>query len=138
MRHDEKAMAERGEANAQRNPGNEGNVQPAARRHMVAPPVDIFENRDEILLLADLPGVPKDALRVTWDADQLSIEGRRPRLEGRPMMAALGDLEYARTFKVPAGIEVNRISASLDQGVLRVRLPKAEAVRPREIKIQGG
>lgn len=102
------------------------------QRAAVAPAVDVFENKDEILIFADLPGVAKDNLAIHLEKNELAIEGRRP---------DAGDEEpydYRRTFVVPAGIDADRISASLQNGVLRVALPKPAALKPRTIAVKAG
>src|SRR5262245_166800 len=95
-----------------------------AERPSHAPPVDIFENKDEILILADVPGVATDDLTVHMDKEQLTIEARRP-------AARTGEhaFDYRRTFVVPRGIDAERITANLQNGVLRLTLPKPAAMK---------
>ena len=92
----------------------------------VAPPVDIFENNDEILILADFPGVERDALHVRLDASELTIEGHSEATTLR------------RAFQVTNTIDPDRISAELSAGVLRVRLAKREEAKPRRIEVKAG
>lgn len=95
----------------------------------VAPPVDIFENEHELLLVADLPGVDAEGLKVAHTPPELHIEGRQ---------SLTGDngVVFARTFRVDDSIDPDGISAELAQGVLRVHLKKSSALRPRRIAVK--
>jgi len=99
----------------------------------VAPPVDIYENNDEILVVADLPGVPNDALSVRVDGGELLIEGTQRLSEPGP---AVRPLAFSRAFRVPNTVDANAISAELTHGVLRVHLAKREAAKPRRIEVK--
>jgi HSP20 family molecular chaperone IbpA len=98
-----------------------------AERPTYAPPVDIFENKDEILILADVPGVATEGLALNLDRDHLTIEARRTGDEA---------VDYRRTFVVPRGIDSDKIAASLQNGVLRLVLPKPAALKPRQIEVK--
>jgi len=104
-------------------------------RPAVTPAVDIFENKDELLIVADLPGVGKDDLTLNLDKGKLTIEGYHK---------ASGDagdgvaFDYRCMFAVPQGIDAERIVADLTAGVLRVHLPKSEALKPRQIDVKAG
>jgi HSP20 family protein len=104
-----------------------------AQRATVLPAVDIFENKDELLILADLPGVTKDDLSIHFDKGQLTLEGR-PREFGLDEEA----FDYRRTFVVSQGIEADKITANLQNGVLRLTLPKPAALKPRQIEVKAG
>jgi len=106
------------------------NEQPATttRAQRLALPVDIYENDNELLLLADLPGVEPDGLNVSFDAGDLRIEGRRGPAETGSV--------YTRTFRVSERIDPAGISAELNQGVLKLRLAKAEHSKPRKIEVR--
>ena len=99
----------------------------------VTPRVDIFENQDEILLVADFPGVPKDSLWVGLDGSELVIEGTQLAHEGQPKIRPLA---FSRTFRVPNTVDPNGVSAELAQGVLRVHLAKSEAAKPKRIEVR--
>lgn len=100
------------------------------QRAQLTPAVDIFENKDEVLILADLPGVEKEDVTVHLDKNQLSIVGKR-KLERDAY-------DYARTFVVPNGIDAEQIAAELRLGVLALRLPKSAALKPRTIQVKAG
>ena len=102
----------------------------------IAPVVDIYENEDEILLYADMPGVKKDQVSVHVDNGKLEISGtRKVEKKGASSWEEFGAVEYRRVFSVPQSIDVGKVNAELKEGVLRLHLPKAEAAKPRTIKI---
>lgn len=94
-----------------------------------APPVDIYENKDEVLIFADVPGVSQGDLSIHLDKDQLTIEARRAATASEPAF------DYKRIFVVPRGIDADRIAANLQSGVLKLSLPKPAALKPRQIPI---
>jgi len=103
----------------------------------VCPAVDISENKDEYVLQADMPGVNKHGLELLLEASELTIVGRRQPgpAEGEVLHRESVQHDYRRTFLLDPVIETSRISAQIDQGVLTLRLPKAEAVKPRKIRV---
>jgi HSP20 family protein len=102
----------------------------ATRARELPLPVDIYEGADELLLMADLPGVEPAGLTVSFEAPELRIEGRR----------GTGDASsvYSRTFRVSEQIDSNAINAELSAGVLKLRLPKAAHTKPRKIEVRAG
>jgi HSP20 family protein len=105
----------------------------------VAPPVDVYENADEILLVADLPGVLSESLKLDLDNGELLLEAVRTGTgDGRMMEAEYGDCTFQRRFALPAGIDSAKVSADLKNGVLELHLPKAEALKPRRIEVRAG
>ena len=102
----------------------------------IAPVVDIFENDDEILLHADMPGVAREDITVNVDNGKLAILGVRAfATTGSANWEEFGDVEYQRTFSVPQTIDVAKVNAELKDGVLRLHLPKSEAAKPRVVQI---
>lgn len=102
----------------------------ATRARQLSLPVDIYEGADELLLLADLPGVEPDGLSVSFEAAELRIEGRRGSADNAPV--------YSRTFRVSEQIDPAGISAELNAGVLKLRLAKAAHTKPRKIEVRAG
>jgi HSP20 family protein len=114
-------------------------IEPQPRGQVVAPPVDVYENRDEFLLIADMPGVVREDLRIHLDKGQLTIQAGRPELaRGKLLAAEARATEYRRAFSVPQGIDVEKISADLKDGVLYVHLPKSADLKPRQIQVRAG
>ncbi len=104
---------------------------------VVTPPVDIYENKDELLVIADVPGTPADGVNLRFDSDQLFIEAAMEPVdeERTPLFREFGEVTYRRVFELAPGIDVDKISAELKHGVLRITLPKAEALKPRKIQV---
>jgi HSP20 family molecular chaperone IbpA len=107
------------------------------QRPSVAPLVDIYENNDELLVVADLPGVAKDDLKVHVEKNQLTLEGRRTDgVDGEELAVEYRPYDFRRVFSVSQGIDADRINAELTQGVLHLHLPKVPAAKPRQIPIK--
>ena len=103
----------------------------------VVPLVDIYENEDEILLHADMPGVTKEDITVNIDNGKLFLGGVRPvKGSGAVQWEEFSDVEYQRTFSVPQTIDVDKVNAEMKDGILRLHLPKSEAAKPRQIEIK--
>jgi HSP20 family molecular chaperone IbpA len=109
------------------------------QRPAVAPAVDVFENKDELLIVADMPGVQREQLKLHLEKGKLTLDARRDEAsEGNLLAAEFRPVDYRRTFLVPQGIDADRISAELTHGVLRLKLPKSAAVKPRTIQVKIG
>ena len=105
----------------------------------VTPAVDVFENADEVLVVADVPGVPSDQIDVRVENGTLTLQARRPEENDGTALAREYDVvDYARPFRIPAGIDTASISAEAKNGTLLVRLPKIAAVKPRKIAVSQG
>ena len=108
----------------------------AEGRQAVAPSVDVYENENELLVVADLPGVSQDRMNIHFEKGRLTIEGRRSAPAWTPRLAEAIAADFRRTFLVPQGIDAERITAELAQGVLSVHLPKHSSLKPRRIQIK--
>lgn len=102
------------------------------------PRVDILETRDELLLFADLPGVKPEDLDVRFEKDELTIHGKcAPRHEDVNYLSyEYGVGDFYRAFTISEAVDADKIAAELRDGVLTVRLPKSEKVKPRKIQIK--
>jgi HSP20 family molecular chaperone IbpA len=103
------------------------------------PAVDVIEDATGITLYADLPGVPKDKLQLQVEGDTLTIEGEMALDVPAGMQASHAEVSlarYRRAFTLSKELDAARVSAELAQGVLRVRIPKAEHAQPRRIEVQ--
>jgi len=109
-----------------------------SRRPVVAPPVDIYESADEVVVVADLPGVAETGVNLHFEKDELRIEATTTAVgDGwSPLFRELGQRDYRRVFQVAPGIDADKISAELKAGVLTVKLPKASSLKPRQIAIK--
>jgi HSP20 family molecular chaperone IbpA len=104
----------------------------------VAPPVDVFENADEILLVADVPGVAGSDIDVRLENGTLTLQARRtasPHPE-RALAREYEELSFVRTFRIPAGIDAANIEAEARHGTIVVRLPKSANAKPRKIQVK--
>jgi HSP20 family protein len=103
------------------------------------PRVDILENDQEVILIADMPGVKPNDVDVRFENGELTIHGRRtPSHAGRRRVIwEYEPVHYHRSFRLAEDIAADRIEAEMKNGVLRVRLPKAEAAKPRRIAVKG-
>lgn len=117
----------------------ESRLENVRERPAIRPPVDIYENKDEYLVVADMPGVHKDSLEINLDAERLYLRGTVASEElGTAIEREYQMIDYERTFQLPDIIARDKVSAELKEGVLTLRLPKVEAVKPRQIKVKAG
>jgi HSP20 family molecular chaperone IbpA len=102
------------------------------------PNVDILEKPEELVLLADIPGVPSDKLDIHFEDGTLSIHGKvEPHhQDGEYLQQEYGIGDYWRTFEISEAIDASKIAAEYADGVLTLHLPKAEAAKPRKIEIR--
>lgn len=102
------------------------------------PNVDILEEKDELRLLADMPGVTGDSIAIDFEEGVLTIQGKvAPRkVDGVGMLQEYGVGDFYRTFRVSEQIDASRIRAEYADGVLTVHLPKVEAAKPRKIEVR--
>ncbi len=103
------------------------------------PPVDVVEDAEGITLYADLPGVPKERLGVRVEADTLTIEGEISLFTTQGMEATHAEVHlprYRRAFTLGAELNSEKIGAEFRQGVLKLRIPKAEHAKPRKVEVQ--
>lgn len=105
------------------------------------PAVDIFEKADGITLLADMPGVKPDQLSIDLRDDVLTIRGQVTSPEGESEAGVAREFDwgsYYRQFTLAESIDQGKIEARLNDGVLRLELPKVEKAKPRQITVKAG
>ncbi|MBN1834089.1 MAG: Hsp20/alpha crystallin family protein [Deltaproteobacteria bacterium] len=105
------------------------------------PAVDIFETDTEITLLADMPGVKADSLDIDLHENVLSLDGNVKLPEGAGEVDVIREYrtgKYYRQFTLSQVIDQSKIEAAMQDGVLRLRLPKVEAAKPRKIAVRRG
>ena len=104
------------------------------------PPVDVHENADEFVLRLDLPGVSSKDVQVKLTGDALSIRGERKfenqEQQGRLLRSERYSGAFERSFTLAAPVQADRVKATFKDGVLEIRIPKAEEAKVREIQIQ--
>jgi HSP20 family molecular chaperone IbpA len=103
------------------------------------PRVDILETEQELTLFADVPGVKPGDVDLRYENGELLLHGKvQPRAQGKNLLLQeYEEGDFYRSFTIHESIDAGRISAECKNGVLTVHLPKVEAVKPRQIKVQG-
>lgn len=112
---------------------------PAANEAALLPPVDVIEDATGITLYADLPGVPREQLQLRVEGDLLTIEGAIQLAVSQGVTSTHAEVtlpRYRRAFTLSKELDAAQIGAELSQGVLRVRIPKAEHAQPRRIEVK--
>lgn len=101
------------------------------------PPVDVEETADAYLIRADLPGVPQKDVKVTLTDDTLTIRGERQHEAKQGMhRVERRSGSFERSFTLATPVRADGIEAVYRDGVLEVRVPKAEEAKPREIPVR--
>ncbi|AKJ63311.1 Hsp20/alpha crystallin family protein [Kiritimatiella glycovorans] len=122
-------------------PAREEAAEPARDRAILTPACDICETEQDIVLTADMPGVPADAIDLQLDQDVLTVTGEQAeeKAEGRDRVhTGYRTGIFRRSFSLLTGVDRDHIRAHLANGVLTVTLPKAEEARPRKIEVRTG
>lgn len=104
------------------------------------PAVDLFEEKDEIVVKAELPGIDKDQIEVNVTDHQLTIKGEKKKEE------EIKEKDYyrcersygsfLRTLELPKDVHADKVKAAFKNGVLEIRLPKTEEAKAKEIKVK--
>lgn len=105
----------------------------------LTPPVDVIEDESGITLYADLPGVNRDNLNLHVESDTLTIEAEADLLVPEGLTShhtEVGLARFRRAFTLSKELDTERVSAELIQGVLKLRIPKAQHAQPRRIEVQ--
>jgi HSP20 family molecular chaperone IbpA len=102
------------------------------------PSADIYESEDALTVVLEMPGVSRDGIDVTIEDGVLTIEGRIDfsKYDGlQPVYSEYNVGPYRRSFRISSQIEQGRITAKLQDGIITLELPKAEATKPRRIQV---
>lgn len=116
-----------------------GNGKPARTSWQTThtPVVDILETAEDIQLHVDLPGVKPEDVELKFEQKELTIHARvAPRHQNEKILGECVTAEFHRAFRVAEDIDPDRISATLKNGVLTLRLLKSERVKPRKISVK--
>ena len=108
-----------------------------AQEQFICPAATVLENADGYSLDVEMPGVSKESLEMWVENNELTILGRRsmPAVEGTLLHRESRPENFRRTFELDPSIDAEKISAKIEQGVVRLTLPKAEQVKPRKIAV---
>ena len=130
-------MAERTEQTVARKEADK--IQAPARGNIV-PPVDIYEDGDVVTLFADLPGVSRENLDVQIDKDTLTVRGKREAVNNAEAITRWYDeipaKDFYRAFTIGEEIDREKITATMNNGVLKLTLHKTEKTKPKRIDIK--
>lgn len=106
-----------------------------------APPVDMLDRKDEVILRADLPGLEQKDIEVTVEEGILTIRGERKEekevKEEDYYCCERWAGAFARSFVLPPGVDAEKIKATFKNGVLEIHLPKTKEVKGKKIEIKG-
>ena len=107
---------------------------------VVTPIVDVYEEKDDIVVKAELPGMEKNEIEVNIQDSQLTLKGEKKKGE------KIGEKDYYRcersygaffrSVELPQDVQADKVKASFKNGILEVRLPKSEEAKAKEIKIK--
>ncbi|MBU2511274.1 Hsp20/alpha crystallin family protein [bacterium] len=102
------------------------------------PSTNLFQEGDNIILMAEVPGVKKDEIEVQIKDNLITISGERK--NNYPEKASVHRLErhaykFNRTMKLPVTVDINQVKADYENGILRVVMPRAESDKPKMIDI---
>jgi HSP20 family protein len=106
------------------------------------PAIDIFDEKDTIVVKAELPGIKSDDVKVTVEHNVLTITGER-KLEQAEKREGYHRVEreygsFSRSFTLPSSVDADHVEADLADGVLTVRVPKKPAPEPKSIEVKSG
>jgi|SRR5688572_4376058 len=122
---------------ANRSERKERNVHQVEQQVWFSPEVNIFETPEGYLLEGEMPAVTRDGLEITLEGNTLTIVGHRNESDfGANLVYRVSKAgSFRRVFELDPTIDTSRINAKMEQGVLKLHLPKAEKVKPRKIQV---
>ena len=106
---------------------------------LFVPPADIYEAENDLTVVLEMPGVEKKNVDINVENGVLSVEGRidLAKYQGlQPLYTEYNIGHYSRSFRLSSKIDQNKIAAEMKDGVLSLKLPKADEAKPRTIQIK--
>jgi HSP20 family protein len=105
-----------------------------------APAVDLFEEKDDIVVKAELPGIDKDNIEVNLTDHTLTIKGEKKKeeevKEENYFRSERSYGSFVRTLELPKDVHADKVKASFKNGILEIRMPKTEEAKAKEIKVK--
>ena len=105
-----------------------------------SPPLDVAEDGNQVIVVAEIPGVKKEDVKISLEKGVLTIGGERKvntlSDSARGVLREQSQGKFKRTVRLPYEVNAGNVSAELSDGLLRLVLPKAEAARAHEIKVR--
>jgi HSP20 family protein len=106
------------------------------------PPCDVFEDKNAVKIIAEIPGVNGEDVKISLENNLLTLRGvKEQQAEEQNERVHRYERTYGafeRTFSLPTTVEAEKIDAQYNNGVLTITIPKAERARPREIPVKVG
>jgi HSP20 family protein len=101
----------------------------------ISPLVDIFETEEGLTMVADMPGLDDDSLEVTIDQGVLTLQGSAPTGAGDYQYREFAMAGYWRQFLLSDIFDAEKAEATIKQGVMTLKIPKAEKAKPKRIEV---
>ena len=122
---------------ANRSERKERNLERVEQQVWLSPEVNIFETPEGYILEGEMSGVTRDGLEITLEGNTLTIVGFRKEADfgANPVYRESRAGSFRRVFELDPVIDTSKINAKMEQGVLKLHLPKAERVKPRKIQV---
>jgi HSP20 family protein len=120
--------------------GEVARTEAARERRRFTPAVDIYETKDGLVLLADMPGVSPEGIDINLERNELTVIGHVEELDTGDMSVSYREYhtgDYVRSFTLPDVVDRDRIEATMKDGVLKLTLPTAEEAKSRKIPVKG-
>jgi HSP20 family protein len=113
---------------------------PAAAMKITAPVVDLYEEKDDIVVKAELPGMEKDNIEVNLSDNRLTIKGEKKQEEEVKKEGYYRSERsygsFVRTLELPREVQTDKVKAAFKNGILEIRLPKTEEAKKKETKVK--
>ena len=105
-------------------------------QYYITPPVDIYETDNGLTVIADLPGVRKEDIDIKVDNGVLTMHGKPDYEAGDSIVREFNLTDFYRQFQLSEEVDQEKITAEMNNGVLTIKLPKAEKAKPRQISVE--
>jgi HSP20 family protein len=113
---------------------------PAAGTEIATPAVDVYEEDDDIMVKAELPGMEKDNIEVNLSGNRLTIKGEKKQEEEVKKEGYYRSERsygsFLRTLELPTEVQTDKVKAAFKNGILEIRLPKTEEAKKKETKVK--
>ena len=133
MTRDEKSVVRRADGDS------DVDVKPHITGNVVLPSADVLETSDAYLLMLDMPGAAKEGISVAMEGESLTVRGSTESLQDNDVEIVFSEIRsaaYLREFTLGRDLDRENIEATYEDGVLTLRLPKKESMKPREIAVR--
>ncbi len=106
-----------------------------------SPSVDLWEEKENVFVKMALPGIKKEDIKITVEEDRVSISGQTKKEEEekekeKKYYYRSMESSFEQSFNLPTKVDTNKVEAEFKDGVLEIKLPKVDAVKPKEIEIK--